>query len=162
MINQATFDTLFDKLIEQARQEFTSFEVNVKNINSNPRKAELALIEEKNKLKYEVQWKLHFIGRQLVPENWENWAIPELFFQINDCMNVHEDYVNAGIMHPHHLVAVATGLSQRLNQMQLSFIFLRHDLNREMLEQIIIAQQKRGQSYRNILLATQMAEEFRK
>jgi hypothetical protein len=69
--------------------------------------------------------------------------------------------VDAGITHPHHLVANEVGKGQRLDTKQLAWLFVRPDFPEWKLNEILTAQKQKGVGSKEIKAAQKLAEEIR-
>lgn len=78
-----------------------------------------------NDARYELTWRKQFDGQ--IPSRWINWIdIKNDFEQAGKLsLQLNDDLINAGITHPHHLVANEVGKFQKLNMTQLVAVLAR-------------------------------------
>lgn len=108
--------------------------------------------------RFDLAWRQHFDGR--VPERWKTWYNAKNDFEAaqNKGIQLSQDLVDAGISHPHHLVANRTGLSQRLNANQLAMAMARPSMPQWNIDQIVESQRKKGVPESIIKAARDIAE----
>lgn len=111
--------------------------------------------------RYELTWRNQFSGQ--IPRNWVNWitisddfeAAGKLGLQLSD------ELINAGITHPHHLVANTVGKSQRLNMTQLIAALARPGIPSWNEREIIDAQITKGLTQKELGEAQRRANEIK-
>ena len=107
---------------------------------------------------FDLAWRQHFGGR--IPERWKTWYSAKDDFEAaqNRGIQLSKDLVDAGISHPHHLVANSAGLSQSLNLNQLAMVMARPAMPQWNIDQIVESQRKMGVPESVIKAARDMAE----
>ena len=107
---------------------------------------------------FDLAWRQHFGGR--IPERWKTWHKAQNDFETaqNRGIQLSQDLVDAGISHPHHLVANGVGLSQRLNLNQLAMVMARPAIPQWNIDQIVESQRQKGVPESVIKAARDMAE----
>lgn len=110
---------------------------------------------------YEMIWRKRFSGQ--IPRQWHIWYNVKGDFEKARQLGVRmsENLVDAGVSHPHHLVANEVGIGQRLNTKQLAWIFVRPEFPNWNRSEILAAQKKMGVSEDDLRDAMRMADEVR-
>jgi hypothetical protein len=110
---------------------------------------------------YDLIWQQSFSGK--VPRHWDIWYNVQNDFEKarEQKATLSPTLVDAGISHPHHLVANAVGKGQRLDARQIAWLFVRPDFPEWNREQIIAAQRDMGVKDEDIQAGMRMAEEVR-
>lgn len=111
--------------------------------------------------KYEMIWRSRFSGQ--IPRSWHIWYNVQGDFEKARAAGARlsETLVDAGVSHPHHLVANEVGKGQRLNTRQLAWLFVRPDFPNWNRDEILTAQRKMGVSENDLREAMKMADEVR-
>ena len=115
-----------------------------------------------NDARYNLTWRSQFSDQ--IPRRWLDWCDIGDDFEEAERLNLQlsDGLVDAGITHPHHLVANTVGKAQKLNEAQLGAAVARSDIPAWNEEEISKAQLKRGLSKINIRKAQARAEEIKR
>lgn len=107
---------------------------------------------------FDLAWRKHFSGR--APERWKTWTEASSDFQEarKRRIQLSQELIDAGVSHPHHLVANEVGLGQSLNVNQLAMVMARPAMPQWNINQIVESQKKRGVSDSIIEKARDIAE----
>lgn len=118
-----------------------------------------SMARDMNDAKYEMIWKSRFSGQ--IPKYWYIWYNVIGDFEKARRLNARlsETLIDAGVSHPHHLVAYEVGKGQRLNTRQLAWLFVRPDFPDLNRDEIITAQRKMGVSEKELQVAIKMADQ---
>jgi hypothetical protein len=111
--------------------------------------------------KYEMIWRRRFSGQ--IPQQWYIWYNVSHDFEDARRLGVQlsETLVDAGVSHPHHLVANEVGQGQRLSIKQLAWLFARPDFPDWNRDQILVSQRKMGIKEEDICEAMRAADKVR-
>lgn len=107
---------------------------------------------------FDLAWRKHFSGK--APERWKTWTEASSDFKEAGKKKVQlsQELVDAGVSHPHHLVANETGFGQTLNVNQLAMVMARPAMPQWNIDQIVESQRKKGVPDSVIKAARDMAE----
>lgn len=117
--------------------------------------------ERKKELIQNIKWKHYFIKKG-IPKSWDIWYDVIHTFENAATNNeqLDNDLINAGISHPHHLVALETAKSQKLSTTQLAYVFIR-ELPKWNFDEIIQFQREKGMTDADIKEAEEYAKEYK-
>lgn len=118
--------------------------------------------EEMDFAGYQLGWRAQFDGK--IPKSWLDWRdamndfieVQNLGFQLSD------NLINAGVTYPYNMVAEAVGISQRLNETQLTAILARPGMLQLSIDEIIEAQFAKGLTEDILRKAQARAEEIKR
>lgn len=110
---------------------------------------------------FDLAWRKHFNGR--APERWKTWTEASSDFEEAGKRGIQlsQELIDAGVSHPHHLVANKAGLGQSLNVNQLAMVMARPAMPHWNIRQIIESQKKMGVPDSVIEKARDMAEKIK-
>lgn len=167
LFRNGTLDFNLDQYVAEASQDLRSRKDWYDN---NPywdakRTAE-SVVRDLDDARYEMIWRNRFSGQ--IPRQWHIWYNVSHDFEEARKLGVklNETLVDAGVSHPHHLVANEVGKGQRLNVKQLAWLFARPDFPTWNREEILVAQRKmgvkEGEIHEAMRTADQVREDMRK
>lgn len=154
-------DPYLEEELLKAKEDLDSFEKWLRSTHTSEEEIKTELEERKQDLMLEIKWKYYFKGRN-IPSSWDIWYnVSETFTEAaKNKEELSTDLIDAGISHPHHLVAYETGKTQRLNTRQLAYLFIR-ELPFWNFEEIIEAQTEKGMTDQDLEEAKKYAEEYK-
>ena len=162
LFRNGTLDFDFNKYMAEAREDLGRSQNWYEN---NPywdakRTAE-SMARDMGDAKYEMIWRSRFSGQ--IPRQWHIWYNVKGDFEKARAVGARlsEMLVDAGLSHPHHLVANEVEKGQRLNTKQLAWLFVRPDFPNWNRDEILAAQRKMDVSEDDLREAMRMADEVR-
>ncbi len=158
--NKKEIDPKLRELLEKAKADIDSHESWLKRTSRSEDEIEESLARYKEGLIEDVKWE-HYFSNKGIPDSWSIWYnITEYFKEAaKNNEQLDANLIDAGISHPHHLVALETAKSQKLTIQQLAYVFIR-DLPMWNFQEIIQAQKDKGMTDSQIMEAQEYAKQY--